>query len=79
MLSRSVRTTTLQAVRNAQLRYASTAGGPSSLLLIEHNAGKIDAGSLSALTAASQMGGEVTGLIVGSPEEIKPIIEKAKK
>jgi len=49
------------------------------LLLIEHNGGKIEPGSLSALTAAIQMGGDVTGLIVGAPDEIKPVIEKAKK
>ena len=33
----------------------------------------------SALTAATQLGGEVTGLIVGSASEVEPLIEKAKK
>ncbi|KAG8882891.1 Electron transfer flavoprotein alpha-subunit [Tulasnella sp. 331] len=62
-----------------QTRLASTSGGPSSLLLIEHQGGKIDAGTLSALTAASQMGGEVTGLVVGTSEEVKVVLDSAKK
>ncbi|KAG9029681.1 Electron transfer flavoprotein alpha-subunit [Tulasnella sp. JGI-2019a] len=62
-----------------QSRLASTSGGPSSLLLIEHQDGKINAGTLSALTAASQMGGEVTGLVVGSSEDVKGILASAKK
>lgn len=39
----------------------------------------IDSGSLSAVTAAGQLGGEVTGLIVGAPGEVSKAVEKAKK
>lgn len=39
----------------------------------------IESGSLSALTAASQLGGKVTGLIVGAPEEVKQGVEKARR
>jgi len=73
------RTATRGLARQTLRRYASTSGSPSALLLIEHNGGKIEAGTLAALTAATQLGGEVTGIIVGSPEEVKPVIEKAKK
>ncbi|KAG8921660.1 Electron transfer flavoprotein alpha-subunit [Tulasnella sp. 418] len=81
MLSRSARLSANNvarfSTRNAQqLRYASSS---NSLLIIEHQNGKIDAGSLSALTAASQIGGEVTGLIYGAPGEIEQVIESAKK
>ena len=79
MLSRCARTAAVS--RQAFLRnYASASGGaPSSLLLIEYQDDKIDAGSLAALTAASQMGGEVTGLIFGAPEGVKSVLEQAKK
>ncbi|KAI0369709.1 electron transfer flavoprotein alpha subunit [Pilatotrama ljubarskyi] len=59
-------------------RYA-TAAGPHALVLLEHRAGVIDSGSLSALTAAQQLGGQVTGLIIGAPDEVKNVVDKAKK
>ncbi|KAG9002442.1 Electron transfer flavoprotein alpha-subunit [Tulasnella sp. 427] len=43
-----------------------------------HNDGVINAGTLSALTAASKLGGEVTGLAVGAPEAVKDVVEKAQ-
>ncbi|KAI5123687.1 hypothetical protein M0805_001715 [Coniferiporia weirii] len=59
-------------------RYASTTS-PHALVFIEHKEGTIDSGSLSALTAAEQLGGKVTGLIVGASDEVQQAIEKAKK
>lgn len=59
-------------------RYASTSG-PNSLLLIEYRGGEIDSGTLSALTAATSLGGQVTGLIVGNSEEVDGVVEKASK
>ncbi|RPD78078.1 electron transfer flavo protein alpha subunit [Lentinus tigrinus ALCF2SS1-7] len=59
-------------------RYA-TASGPHALVFLEHREGAIDSGSLSALAAAQQLGGQVTGLVVGSPEQVKGVLEKAKK
>lgn len=59
-------------------RYA-TAASPHALVLLEHRAGVIDSGSLSALTAAQQLGGQITGLVVGAPDEVKGVVEKAKK
>ncbi|KAH9895170.1 electron transfer flavoprotein alpha subunit [Cubamyces lactineus] len=59
-------------------RYA-TAAGPHALVLLEHRAGVIESGSLSALAAAQQLGGQVTGLVVGAPEQVKGVVEKAKK
>ncbi|KAI5827611.1 electron transfer flavoprotein, alpha subunit [Schizophyllum commune Tattone D] len=58
--------------------YAS-AVSPRTLVLLEHRGGSLESGSLSALTAASQLGGEVTGLVFGSPEEVPKIVEEAKK
>ncbi|KAI8992892.1 electron transfer flavoprotein alpha subunit [Trametes punicea] len=58
--------------------YASVAG-PHALVLLEHRAGVIESGSLSALTAAQQLGGQVTGLVVGAPDQVKGVVEKAKK
>ena len=58
--------------------YATTTS-PHALVFLEHRGGTIDSGSLSALTAAEQLGGKVTGLIVGAPDEVKQAVEKAKK
>ena len=68
------------ALRAATLsrRYA-TASGPHALVFLEHRDGAIDSGSLSALTAAQQLGGQVTGLIVGAPDQVRGVVEKAQK
>lgn len=58
--------------------YASAAS-PHALVFLEHNNGVITSGSLSALTAATKLGGQVTGLLVGSPEQVPNAVEKAKK
>ncbi|KAJ3809161.1 DHS-like NAD/FAD-binding domain-containing protein [Lentinula lateritia] len=57
------------------------ASGPSphALVFLEHRQGDIDSGSLSALTAASQLGGKVAGLVVGSSEFVPAVVDKAKK
>ncbi|KAI0743625.1 electron transfer flavoprotein alpha subunit [Daedaleopsis nitida] len=59
-------------------RYATTSG-PHALVFLEHREGAIDSGSLSALTAAQQLGGQVTGLVVGAPDQVKGVVEQAKK
>lgn len=48
-------------------------------MFLEHREGVIDNGSLSAVTAAQQLGGQVTGLVVGGPEQVKDVVQKAKK
>lgn len=58
--------------------YASTSN-TNALVYLEHHNGEIDSGSLSALTAAGQLGGTVTGLVVGKPELISDVVDKAKK
>ena len=60
-------------------RTYATASSPHALVFIEQSGGIIDSGSLSALTAATQLGGEVTGLIVGEPGEVEKAVESAKK
>ncbi|KAL5485105.1 ETF1 [Sanghuangporus weigelae] len=60
-------------------RTYATSGSPHALVFLEHRGGTIESGSLSALTAAGQLGGKVTGLIVGAPDEVKQAIEEARK
>lgn len=59
-------------------RYASTSQ-PHALVFLEHHEGAIDSGSLSAITAAQQLGGQVTGLVLGGPDQIPRVVEHAKK
>ncbi|KIJ68147.1 hypothetical protein HYDPIDRAFT_107809 [Hydnomerulius pinastri MD-312] len=70
------RTSTLS---RALVRRYATASSPHALVFLEHQQGELDSGSLSALTAATQLGGKVTGLIVGSPDQVSGVLEKAKK
>lgn len=60
-------------------RSYATATPPHALVFIEQRGGVIDSGSLSALTAATQLGGEVTGLIVGESGEVEKAVESVKK
>ena len=60
-------------------RTYATANSPRALVLLEHKDGAIDSASLSALTAAQQLGGAVTGLVIGSPDQVPAVIERAKK
>jgi electron transfer flavoprotein alpha subunit len=57
------------------VRYAST----HSLVLLEHEGGVVAPASLSALAAATQVGKNVTGIVVGGPEEVKIILPAAKR
>lgn len=65
--------------RGALARSYATKTSPHALVFLEHRQGVLDSGSLSALTAAQQLGGEVSGLIIGSPEHVQGVVEKAKK
>jgi electron transfer flavoprotein alpha subunit len=76
MIRRSLLSSRPRPHRLIQRTYASAAG-PRALLFIEHSNGNIESGSLSALTAATQLGGEVTGIVVG--DGIENVVEKAKK
>lgn len=58
--------------------YASPAA-PNALVFLEHRNGVLDSSSLSALTAATQLGGQVTGLILSGPESSATAIENASK
>ncbi|THH30130.1 hypothetical protein EUX98_g4066 [Antrodiella citrinella] len=60
-------------------RSYATSAGPHALVFLEHRDGVIDAGCLSALSAAKELGGEVTGIVVGGPEQLKEVIPKAQK
>jgi electron transfer flavoprotein alpha subunit len=73
-----LRARVLLPIGNAARSYAS-ASSPSTLVYLEHHDGDIDTGSLSALTAARQLGGNVTGLVVGKPGYVEGVVEKVKK
>ena len=60
-------------------RAYATAASPHALILLEHKDGAIESASLSALTAAQQLGGPVTGFVVGSPDQVPAVLERAKK
>ncbi|RDB24753.1 putative electron transfer flavoprotein subunit alpha, mitochondrial [Hypsizygus marmoreus] len=60
-------------------RSYATASPPHALVFLEHRQGVLDSGSLSALTAAEQLGGKVTGLVVGASDHVQGVVEKAKK
>ncbi|KAM6501993.1 DHS-like NAD/FAD-binding domain containing protein [Amanita muscaria] len=72
-----LRTRTVILGRVLSRTYA-TAASPHALVFLEHNDGAISPGSLSALTAASKLGGQVTGLIVGGPDHVQNAVEKAR-
>ena len=73
-----LRTRSLLRCRNLVRCYA-TSTPPHALVFLEHNQGVLDSASLSALTAASKLGGHVTGLIVGSSDEMGQLVEKARR
>ncbi|PBK91436.1 electron transfer flavo protein, alpha subunit [Armillaria gallica] len=71
----------LGAVRRVSrplVRAYATPASPHALVLLEHRAGVLDSGSLSALTAATHLGGQVTGLIISGPDG-GSVVAKAKK
>jgi electron transfer flavoprotein alpha subunit len=49
----------------------------SSLAILEQREGKLNNGSLSAVTAAQKLGGSITGFLAGS--NIKSVAEEAAK
>ena len=65
--------------RRALVRTYATPASPHALVFLEHREGVIAPGSLSALTAAEQLGGQVSALVVGSSEQVPAVVEKAKK
>lgn len=77
MLSRS--TTLRQLIARSSSRTYATATSTRTLVYLEHSNGNLESGSLSALTAASHLGGEVTGILIGGSNEVQSVLEKAKK
>jgi electron transfer flavoprotein alpha subunit len=60
--------------------YATPAGGSHTLLFLEHTNGAVDAASLSALTAAKELNGKVTALVVGGEDgQVQQVVDEAKK
>ena len=57
----------------------ATSTTPHALVFLEHRQGVLESASLSALTAAHQLGGKVTGLVIGPQEHVPDVVNKAKK
>jgi len=66
-------------LRPALARLYATPAQPSTLLYIEHAGGKVTGGSLCALTAAKLLGGDVTGVLIGSQEQVDEVLPQARK
>ena len=74
-----LRAHSLLTSRRLVTRAYATATSPHALVWLEHKNGAIESSSLSALTAAHQLGGTVTGLVVGGPDQVPTVLESAKK
>ncbi|CAE6504116.1 unnamed protein product [Rhizoctonia solani] len=62
------------------VRSYATPVSPNTLLFIEHSHGAIEPASLSALTAAHQLKGKITALVVGGEDaQVQKVVEEAKK
>ncbi|KAN0091129.1 DHS-like NAD/FAD-binding domain containing protein [Tylopilus felleus] len=66
------------ALSRALARTYAASSSPHALVFLEHRDGELDSASLSALTAASRLGGKVTGLLAGSPDQVPGVLDKAK-
>ena len=51
----------------------------NTLLFLEHKKGVINPASLSALTAAKKLGGEIHGLVVAGESEAEEVAKAASK
>ncbi len=76
---RMLRARSLVTAHRLFTRAYATAHSPHALVFLEHKDGVIEPSSLSALTAAQQLGGSVTGLVVGGPDQVPTVLERAKK
>ncbi|EAU91510.1 electron transfer flavoprotein alpha-subunit [Coprinopsis cinerea okayama7 len=71
--------TTARVWRRACTRSYATVTQPHALVFLEQRQGVLEPGSLSAVTAAGQLGGQVSALIVGDKAHVASAVEEAKK
>ena len=76
---RSLRSSAVRSTFAAQRSYATEAGAIKALLFLEHRDGKLNPGSLNALSAATALGGEVTGLVTGEGDAAQKVADAAKR
>lgn len=70
------------AARTARASAFSTAAQrrlASSLVFLEQKGGKLSDASLCAVTAAKSVGGDVSGIVVGSKADVDGVLEEVKK
>lgn len=60
-------------------RSYATPASPHALVILEHREGVLDSACLSALTAATQLGGRVTGLVLSGPDSATAALDNARK
>lgn len=80
MMLPAARCSALRAVRSSRpvrcrIHHSSLGRLLSTLAVLEQRDGKLNSGSLCAVTAAKKLGGSVTGFIAGS--NIKTVAEQA--
>lgn len=68
-----------RAARRQFTRAYASPASPHALVLLEHRQGVLDSACLSALTAATQLGGQVTGLVISGPDSAAAVVDNAKK
>ncbi|GFZ49144.1 Probable electron transfer flavoprotein subunit alpha [Saitozyma sp. JCM 24511] len=72
-LLRPARSAFLSTSSAAQRRLAS------SLVFLEHKNGKLNDGSLSAVTAAKKLDGDAAGIVVGTKADVDGVLDEVKK
>lgn len=66
------------AVARRSYATAADSSAAKTLLYIEHRDGKINPGTLNAITAAAALGGELVGLVTGDASSLGKIAEAVK-
>lgn len=81
MLAARASRLTLQGLPRTSLRTFATSSSrlANTLVYLEHKNGEINPASLSALTAATKLGGDIHGIVLGSSKDAKAVGEKAAK
>jgi hypothetical protein len=71
----------LRPARSAFLSTSSAAQRrlASSLVFLEHKNGKLNDGSLSAVTAAKKLDGDAAGIVVGTKADVDGVLDQVKK
>ncbi|KAK1926375.1 hypothetical protein DB88DRAFT_481612 [Papiliotrema laurentii] len=70
---------TLRFASSSSRLFSLSRRNASSLVLLEHKAGKLNDSSLSAVTAAKKLDGDAAGIVIGSKADVDGVLEQVKK